>query len=559
MCDRASSHCNSNFILRCCAWVTLLLLITLGVSLLGCNSSSPATSNGAPSPPPPSGVGPDVTTYHNDNARTGQNLSETILTPANVNSSNFGKLFVVSTDGKVDAQPLYLGGLSIAGAVHNVVFIVTEHASVYAVDADTGSSFWQVSTLSPGETPSDDHNCGQITPEIGITSTPVIDRKSGPHGTIYVVGISKDSSGNYHQRLHALDLTTGAEEFGGPTEVQASYPGTGDNSTNGNVIFSPGQYAERAGLLLLNGVIYTTWTSHCDIRPYTGWIISYDQSTLRQVSVLNLTPNGNEGSMWMSGTAPAADANGNIFFLQANGTFDSTLDANGFPSRGDFGNAFMKVSTANRTLAAADYFEVSNQAAENSSDEDLGSGGALVMPDLVDSSGKTRHLAVGTGKDQNIYVVDRDSMGRFNPNANNIYQEIQGALAGMVFGMPAYFNNVIYYGAVGDAIKAFPIAQAKLATTPSSQSTDKFGYPGATPSLSANGTSSAILWAAENGGTAVLHAYDATNLSKELYNSAQAASRDRFGAGNKFITPMISNGKVYVGTTNGVGVFGLLH
>jgi outer membrane protein assembly factor BamB len=443
--------------------------------------------------------------------------------------------------------------------MHNVLYVATEHGSVYGLDADSGKALWQVSMLAAGETTSDDHGCGQITPEIGITSTPVIDPKAGPHGTIYVVAMSKDGSGSYHQRLHALDITTGTEEFSGPQNIQASFPGNGDNSSGGKVVFAPGQYAERAGLLLQNGVVYTGWTSHCDARPYTGWIMGFDQSTLAQVSVLNVTPNGNEGSVWMSGSGLAADTSGNIFLLDANGTFDATLDANGFPSQGDYGNAFLKISSTNRQLAVADYFEMSNQGAENGSDEDLGSGGALVLPDLQDSSNQTRHLAVGAGKDANIYIVDRDAMGKFNPNANNIYQEIQGALAGSVFSMPAYFNNTVYYGAVGDSIKAFAISSAKLASSPSSQTNNAFGYPGATPSISANGTSNAIVWAAENNSNAVLHAYDATNLSHELYNSNQASGgRDQFGSGNKFITPMITNGKVYVGTTNGVGVFGLL-
>jgi outer membrane protein assembly factor BamB len=505
-------------------------------------------------------MGTNVTTYHNDNARSGQNVTEKILTLGNVNSSTFGKIFVISVDGKVDAQPLYLTQVSIPNqGTHNVLYVATEHSSVYGFDADTGTLLWQVSMLAAGEGPSDDHGCGQITPEIGATATPVIDPKAGPHGTIYVVAMSKDGAGNYHQRLHALDATTGAEEFSGPQNIQASFPGTGDNSSGGNVVFAPGQYAERAGLLLLNGVIYTAWTSHCDIRPYTGWIMAFDQSTLAQVSVLNVTPNGNEGSVWMSGSGLAADASGNIFLLDANGTFDTALDVNGFPSQGDFGNAFLKISTANRGLAVADYFEMFNQGAENGSDEDLGSGGALVLPDLTDGLGHTRHLAVGAGKDSNIYLVDRDGMGKFNPSKNNIYQEIQSALSGAVFSMPAYFNNAIYYGAVGDNIKAFAISNAQLASKPSSQTGNTFGYPGATPSISANGTSNAILWAAENGGAAVLHAYDATNLSHELYNSKQASGgRDQFGAGNKFIAPMITNGKVYVGTTNGVGVFGLL-
>jgi len=536
----------------------VLLIALLGLHLASCNGNSPAKQS--PPPPPPTTTGVNVTTYHYDTARTGQNLSETILTPSNVNSSSFGKLFVISVDGRVDAQPLYLTQISIPNhGTHNVLYVGTEHASVYGFDADSGTLLWQVSMLAAGETTSDDHGCGQITPEIGITSTPVIDPKAGPHGTIYVVAMSKDGAGNYYQRLHALDVTTGAEQFGGPQNIQASFPGTGDNSSGGNVVFAPGQYAERAGLLLLNGIVYTGWTSHCDTRPYTGWIMGFDQSTLAQVSVLNVTPNGNEGSVWMSGAGLAADTSGNIFLLDANGTFDSALDANGFPSQGDFGNAFLKISTTNHGLAVADYFEMFNQGAENGSDEDLGSGGALVLPDFTDSLGHTRHLAVGAGKDSNIYVVDRDAMGKFSLSKNNIYQQLQGALSGSVFSMPAYFNNTVYYGAVGDNIKAFAVSNAQLAVTPASQTGNAFGYPGATPSISADGTSNAILWAAENGNSAVLHAYDATNLSHELYNSNQASGgRDQFGAGNKFITPMITNGKVYVGTTNGVGVFGLL-
>ena len=536
----------------------VLLIVFLSLHLVSCNSNSPAKQS---SPPPPPGAnGIDVTTYHNDNARSGQNLTETILTPSNVNSSNFGKLFVISVDGRVDAQPLYLAKVSIPNqGTHNVLYVATEHGSVYGFDADSGTLLWRVSMLATGETPSDDHGCGQVTPEIGVTATPVIDPKAGPHGTIYVVAMSKGGSGNYHQRLHALDATTGAEQFGGPRDVQASFPGTGDNSSGGKVVFAPGQYVERVGLLLMNGVVYTAWTSHCDFRPYTGWIMAFDQATLAQVSVLNVTPNGNEGAIWMSPSGLAADNSGNILLLDGNGTFDSALDANGFPSQGDYGNGFLKISTTNRALAVADYFEMFNQSGENGSDEDLGSGGAMVLPDLKDALGQTRHLAVGAGKDSNIYVVDRDAMGKFNPNANNIYQELQGGLSGAVFSTPAYFNNTVYYGAVGDSIKAFAIGNAQLGNTPASQTSNAFGYPGATPSISANATSNAILWAAENGSTAVLHAYAATDLSHELYNSNQASGgRDQFGAGNKFITPMVTNGKVYVGTTNGVGVFGLL-
>jgi hypothetical protein len=496
-----------------------------------------------------------VLTYHNDNARTGQMSNETILTTTNVNAASFGLLRTLSVDGKVDAQPLYVSNLGN----RNLLIVATEHGTVYAFDADSGSIVWQVSMLQPGESPSDDHGCGQVTPEIGITATPVIDRSAGPHGTVYVVAMSRNG-GTYFQRLHALDLSNGTEEFGGPRAVTASFAGSGDNSSGGQVIFDPGQYKERPGLLLLNGVVYTAWSSHCDIRPYTGWMIGYDQNTLLQTSVLNVTPNGNEGSFWNSGAGPAADAAGNIIVLQANGTFDTTMNAQGFPSQGNFGNSFLKISVNNRQLAVADYFAPFNVNGENSVDEDLGSGGALVLPDLRDSGGVTRHLAVGAGKDAHIYLVDRDNMGKFNPaNNGGIYQDVTGALGGAVFSMPAYFNGVIYYGAVGDNLKAFPITNARLAGTPSSQSAISFAFPGTTPGISSNGTSNGIVWAAENANTAVLHAYDAANLSHELYNSNQAANgRDHFGAGNKFITPTIAHGKVYVGTTNGVGVFGLL-
>ena len=501
----------------------------------------------------------DVLTYHNDNARTGQALNETILTPSNVNSTQFGKLFQVTVDGKVDAQPLYASQVAIPSqGTHNVLYVATENDSVYAFDADTGAQLWQVSVLPAGETPSDDRGCTQVIPEIGITATPVIDLSSGPNGTIYIVAMTKDSSASYHQRLHALDITTGAEVFGGPTEVQATFPGVGENSNGTNVIFDPGQYKERAGLLLLNNLIYISFSSHCDHPPYTAWVMAYDESTLNQVNVLDLTPNGAEGSVWMSGAGLAADSVGNIYPLLANGTFDTTLDQNGFPSQGDYGNAFVKLSTSNGGLTVADYFTMSNTVAESNVDQDLGSGGALLLPDMVDANGVTRHLAVGAGKDQTLYLADRDNMGKFNPTADNIYQEIPSALPAGIYSMPAYFNGRLYYAPVDSSLLAFQFSNATLQTTPVSSTSTNFGYPGATPSVSANGTSNAIVWATENTNPAVLHAYDATNLSNELYNSNQAGTRDQFGAGNKFITPTIANGKVYVGTTNGVGAFGLL-
>jgi len=500
----------------------------------------------------------DMVTYHYDVARTGQNLNETILTPANVAAVTFGKKQILATDGKVDAQPLFLSGVSVASGVRDIVYVVTEHDSVYAFDASTGSIVWRVSLLGSGETTSDTRGCSQVTPEIGITSTPVIDRSRGPNGIVYVVAMSKTSTGAYVQRLHALDAALGTELLGGPKTIQASYPGTGDGSAGGVVPFDPKQYEERAGLLEINGQIVTVWTSHCDIDPYTGWIIAYDAGTLAQSSVLNVTPNGSRGGMWMAGAGPAADASGNFYVLDGNGTFDTTLNGTGFPNKGDFGNAFIKIATAGG-LSVADYFATFDTVSASNADTDLGSGGAMVFPDLVDATGRTRHLAVGAGKDGHMYVVDRDAMGKWNASANQNYQDIAGALGGSVFSMPAYFNNTLYYGASGAKLKAFAIANALVSTTASSSTATSFAYPGTTPSISASGSTNGIVWAVENKSPAVLHAYDATTLTKELYNSAQAANgRDSFGNGNKFITPTIVKGQVYVGTPTGVAVFGLL-
>jgi hypothetical protein len=504
----------------------------------------------------------DVVTYHYDNLRTGQNLNETILTPANVNSAKFGKLGAFAVDGRVDAQPLYLSAVVIPSVgTKNVLYVATEHGSVYAFDADsvngnTSAFLWKVSLMGTGETSSDNRGCGQVSPEIGVTATPVIDRTRGTHGAIYVVAMSKDANGNYFHRVHALDLTTGAELFGGPTLVQATYPGTGDSSSGGNVVFEAKQYKERPGLLQIGGTIYTTWSSHCDARPYTSWVMSYDANTLVQTSVLNLVPNGSEGGIWMAGTAPGADASGNIYFMVGNGDFDTTLNASGFPANANCGQCYVKLSPG-VPMKLLDYFTPSNTVSESNADTDFGSGGPLLLPDLVDGNGMTRHLAVGSGKDAIIYVVDRDNMGKFNSSADNIYQQINGQIGG-VWSKPSYFNNTVYYGAVGDHLKAFPITSAKLAGTPATQSATSYGYPGTTPSISAKGTSNAIVWAVENGSTGVLHAYNATNLTNELYNSNQAANnRDQF-SDNKYVTPMVANGKVYVGTPNSVVVFGLL-
>jgi hypothetical protein len=501
-------------------------------------------------------TGTDVLTYKNDVSRSGLNNTESTLTLTNVAAATFGLRRTLAVDGKIDAQPLYVSQLGVSGALHDVALVATEHASVYAFDADTGAVLWKVSLLGSGETPSDTVGCNQVVPEIGITATPVIDRTAGVHGTIFLVAMSKSASSTYHQRLHALDLVTGAELLGGPTDVAATYPVSGGGSTT----FDPHQYEERAALLLSNGTIYTSWTSHCDDQPYTGWVIAFGANTLARTAVLNVGPNTGTGpAIWMSGGGPAADAAGNVYLLTANGTFDTTLDANGFPNKQNYGNSFLKLANGGGTLSVADYFTMSDEVNQSARDEDFGSGGAMLLPDLKDSSGTVRHLAVGAGKDQNIYVVDRDSMGKFNPATNAIWQQLSGALPGGIWSTPAYFNGVVYYGADNSTLKAFTVTNAKLVNTPQSQTPTPFGFPGTAPSVSSNGTANGIVWAHENGRTGALHAYDARDLSHELYNTNQAANdRDKFGAGNKFITPTIADGKVLLGTTNSVAVFGVL-
>ena len=340
----------------------------------------------------------DVVTYHNDDARTGKNINETILTTSNVNAATFGKIRFFPVDGSADAQPLYLSNVPIPNkGIHDVLYVATENDSVYAFDAVTGLVLWQTSVLNPGEGASDNRGCSEIIPTMGITATPVIDRTQGPNGAIYIVAMSTDGAGHYYQRLHALDITSGAELFGGPTNIQGSYPGTGDNTNGQDVIFDPSQYKERAGLLVLNGTVYTTWGSNCDQTPYTGWIMGFQESTLTMTSILNFTPNGSGGAIGMSGAGPAADAAGNIYLLDGSGTFDATLNASGFPTQGDFGGAFLKISNS-PGLSVSDYFEPFNQASENLNQISLGSGGALILPDLNDTAGHTWHLAVGQAR-----------------------------------------------------------------------------------------------------------------------------------------------------------------
>jgi uncharacterized protein (TIGR03437 family) len=487
-----------------------------------------------------------VLSYHGDLARTGQNLNETVLTPANVASSAFGKRFAFAVDGQVYAQPLYVPNVAIAGGTHNVIYVVTEHDSAYAFDADgaTAAPLWQVSFLTGGATtvPNGDVSCGQIAPEIGITDTPAIDLASN---TIYFVAMTKEA-GVYVHRLHALDIATGAEMANSPMTIHASVTGTGDGS--GTVNFIAKNYKERAGLLLLNGVVYTSWASHCDAFLYHGWLMGYDAKTLQQVSVYVSTENGRGGSFWTSGAAPSADRDGSIFVNGGNGDF------NGNSGGPNLGESFIKL-TPGSTLAATDYFTPFNYALLNSRDLDTGSSGIVLLPDSAGSAAHP-HVMVSAGKEGRIYLVDRDDMGKFQAASDaQIVQSFVG-LAGGLFGIPAYFNNTIYFCASNDTLKAFAISGAQMDTTPSSQSALKFGGMGGVPGISANGAAGGIVWMLQSAGGAALYAWDAGDLTKILYNSNNN-KQDALGSYVKFSTPTIANGRVYAGTNNSVAVYGL--
>lgn len=498
----------------------------------------------------------DVVTHHYNVSRSGVNSTETVLTPSNVNAATFGKMGEFAVDGQIDGQSLFLSQLVIPGkGAKDVLYVATENDSVYAVDSQSisGSSatiLWQTTVLPQGESPADSASlpCGNINPN-GITATPVIDRA---RNAIYVEAMSKDSTGNIFHRLHALDLTNGKELFGGPTTITATYPGRGGNSNGSIVTFDPRVQHDRAALLESNGIIYTAWSGLWgDCGPYSAWVIAFDAGTLKQTTVIDLVPNNSGAGMWMGGGGPAADASGNVYVVSGNG-FGDTPGVNS-----SYGNSFVRLSTSGG-LKVGDYFTPFNTHAEDSADQDFGSAGPLLLPDLVDASGITRHLAVAAGKDGNLYVLNRDNLGQFNSTKNNVYQEFTLS-SSENHSSPVFFNNTVYLCPENNPLKALPVSNALLATTPSSQSVHQFGSNGAVLSVSANGNSGGIVWALD-WGTGILFAFDASDLTKELYDSNQAANnRDHFSSvGGHFITPMVANGRVYLGTKTSVAVFGLL-
>jgi hypothetical protein len=502
----------------------------------------------------------NVTTFHYDNSRTGQNPFETVLTPANVNSSQFGKLFSVTVDGYVYAQPLYLSNATISGAQHNVLYVATEHDSVYAIDADNGAVLWRQSFINPGAgittLSSSDVACTDLVPEVGISSTPVIDPATG---TIYVLARTKEN-GSYVQRLHALDVATHAEKFGGPRVISATFGGR---------TFSPLKENNRAALLLENGHVVIAWASLCDNGPYQGWIISYNASTLAREAVFNTEPNtttGRAGGVWMSGDGVAADASGNLYFATGNGDYNGA---------GDYGDSILKLSgPTSGSFSVADWFTPFNQSSLTGGDTDVGSGGLLLLPNLPSGSAH-QQLLVQMGKEGKIYLIDRNNMGKFCSSCasidTNIVQEIPGASAG-IWGSPAFWNNIVFWGGGNDGgsadnIKAFSFNannSGLLSTSPISESSQTFSFSTAAPVISANGTSNGILWILDNSAFAssccqILYAYDATDLGKMLYNSNQATgNRDVHGGAVKFTSPVVANGKVYVGTQTNVTAFGII-
>ena len=513
---------------------------------------------------------PGVFTHHNDNFRTGQNVAETVLTPASVTSATFGKLASFSLDGIAHASPLYVSGVNVPGkGVRNVVYVATEHNSVYAFDADglSPSPLWQVSFLSAGVTtvPSGDTGeCCDIAPEIGITGTPVIDPSSG---TLYVVAKTKEGSGQnavYRQRLHALDITTGAEKFGGPAILQASVAGSGAGSQGGVVPFDALHENQRPALLLSNGVVYITFGSHGDIQPYHGWVLGYNATTLQQVMAFNSSPNADGAGMWMANGGPAADAAGNIYSITGNGRFDANTGSR------NYGTSFLKLSPTGSVL---DYFTPHNQATSSASNFDLGAAGPMLLPD---QPGPHPRLMISAGKDNTVYLLDRDAMGQYN--ANNDNQIVQSLVNIFPFGTPepgnysspVYFNGTVYFGPVADTVQAFTLTNGLLSTSPTSSTSMAFSYPGASLSISANGIANGIVWAIQRNGDCgvqstcgsaapgVLRAFDASNLGVQLYASDQAGTRDQLDFAAKFSVPVVVNGKVFVTTTGRLTIFGLL-
>jgi len=513
-----------------------------------------------------------VTTYHNDNLRTGLNALETILTPANVNQNKFGLIFSLPVDGQVYAQPLYLPRVYIPGkGIHNVLFVATEHNSVYAFDADSNTGvnakpLWHVN-FGPS-VPSGDVYAGgaDIYPEIGISGTPAIHVTRSGAVLLYVVAKVKavDNQGNasYAQKLHAISVMTGRDELGGPITIGGQVAGTGDESVNGILTFDPLIHHNRPGLLIvptpgLDATLYVGFASHGDEGPYHGWLFSFDADKLKQTGILCTTPNAltdpsgyplAAGGIWQGGGGLASDGS-SVYFATGNGTFD--------PSTGAYGDAIVRVGP--KKLTIADYFSPADQLSLDDSDNDLGSGGVMLLPTAASGTLKM-NLLVQSGKEGSIFLLNAANLGQYN-STDNVHQKLAYTIGG-IWGSPAYFNKMVYFGPVYSNLVAFPIKNGLFtSTSPTAQSPTGYAYPGPTPSVSANGISNGIVWAIQSdnyasNGPAYLHAYEASNVGNELYSSINTGGRDTLDGAVKFTTPTIANGKVYVGCTSSICVFG---
>ena len=526
-----------------------------------------------------------VTTYHNDSARDGVNAQEYLLSTNTVKQNSFGKLFSCQVDGAIYAQPLWVATLSVNGSVHNVVFVATQHDSLYAFDADASpcQQLWHANLIDAvhGATANETSVCwfdvgngfGDIQPEVGVTGTPVIDLSTN---SLYVLsksetgGCNSASPAAFYQRLHAIDVSTGNEKANSPVTIAASIAGTGDGSSGGVLTFNPQSEGQRPGLALLKNVplggsafsiVVISWAAHEDAFPYHGWMIGYNAAKVQQqLEVFNATPNGGLGGIWMSGNAPAVDASNNLYVATGNGTFDADVGGN------DYGDSVLKISSAGG-FALTDYFTPDNQSFLNSVDGDLGSGGEVLLPDQTTGP---PHLLVQGGKQGRVYLIDRDTMGSFLTNSDNVLQEFQADNGSWT--TPVFWQNTLYIAGSGDhgscdALKAYSFTTGSgFNTTPSSSSSHCFPFPGATPSVSSSGTSNGIVWAADVGcyvtaaspcaSSAVLYAFDAGNLNNVLWSSAQN-QRDQAGQAVKFVVPTIANGKVYLGTRSELDVYGI--
>ena len=511
----------------------------------------------------------NVTTWRYDITRQGQNTGETQLTPANVNAAQFGKLYSYEVDGQVYAQPLYVGGLTIAGAVHNVLYVATEHDSVFALDADRNQQLWKASLIdtahgaAAGATsvPSGDLGSNDIVPEVGITGTPVIDAAAG---TLYVVSKTKES-GAYVSRLHALDLLSGNEKTGSPVVIKGSVAGKGIGTVGGMIAFQPEWELNRTGLLLFNGQVYVVFAAHGDNGPYHGWVFAYDSTTLKQTALFNTSPNGKGNGIWHSGAAlPADTVNGvpRIFFTTGNFFNTETGAASPTPpytNTQNYSNAVVRADVANGALQISDVWTPFDQVALSASDSDQNSGGILLLPD---QAGTYPHELIQVGKNGRIEVLDRDNLGGYNTTYNNVAQELSGQIKGL-WSTPAYWNGNVYFWGSGDTLKQFSLTEGKLSTTPKVNGTITSGFPGVSPVITSNGINDGILWAVRtdaynSGGAAILYAFDATHVATQYYSSTQNAARDTAGKAVKFQVPVINAGKVYVGTQGQVDVYGEL-